>query len=152
MLAGAGLFIPAVSLLFVTVYIVVGGAGTQSCTYSGGSAQHASCSTDPFGAALVTFPVAILCLVLSAAVFRGSRWARWPAAVVAALLATVTAAGGLAVLVALVGDGAAFGALFFALGWLLLVLVCASPALLLGSPQGAAALPGPDGGRSEARS
>jgi hypothetical protein len=141
-LAGFGLLVPAVALLFVSVYIVLGGAGTQTCTYSGGSTAHASCATDPVGAALVTFPVAVVCLVLSAAVFRGAAWVRWPAAVVAALVATVTAAGGLAVLVALVGDGNALGALFFALGWLIVVVVCALPTLLLAGRQGAGALTG----------
>lgn len=146
LLAGFGLLVPAVALLFVSVYIVLGGAGTQTCTYPAGQTAHPSCSTDPVAAAVVTFPVAVICLVLSASVFRGASWVRWPAAIVAALVATVTAAGGLAVLVALVGDGNALGALLFALGWLIVVAVCALPAVLLGSPEGAGALPGSAGG------
>jgi hypothetical protein len=142
LLAGFGLLVPAVALLFVSIYIVLGGAGTQSCTYSGGSTQHPSCTTDPVTTALVTFPVAVVCLVLGAAVLRGAGWARWPAAIVAALVATVTAAGGLAVLVRLIDDGNALGALFFALGLLVLVAVCALPGLLLGGREGAGALPG----------
>lgn len=141
-LAGFGLLVPAVALLFVSVYIVLGGAGTQTCTYPAGQTAHPTCTTDPVAAAVVTFPVAFVCLVLSASVFRGARWARWPAAIVAALVATVTAAGGLAVLVALVGNGSALGALFFTLGWLIVVFVCALPAMLLGSPEGAGALTG----------
>jgi hypothetical protein len=143
-LAGFGLLVPAVALLFVSIYVGLGGAGTQSCTYTGGSTLHPTCATDPLNAVLVTFPVAVVCLVLSAAVFRGAGWARWPATVVAALLATVTAAGGLAVLVALIGDGNALGAFFFALGLLVVVLVCALPAVLLGGPEGASALAGGD--------
>lgn len=141
-LAGFGLLVPAVALLIVSVYIILGGAGTQTCSYAAGGVVHPSCTTDPVGAALVTFPVGVICLVLCVAVFRGSRWVRWPAAIVAALVATVTAAGGLAVLVAVVGDGNALGALFFALGWLIVVAVCALPALLLGGPDGAGALTG----------
>lgn len=152
LLAGAGLLVPAVALLFVSVYILLGGAGTQTCSYTGGPAPHPSCTTDPVGATLATFPAGIVCLVISAAVFRAARWARWPAAIVGALLATVTAAGGLAVLVALIGDGAALGAVFFAVGWLVLVLVCALPALLLGSPEGDAALPGRPAASGGARS
>jgi hypothetical protein len=142
LLSGIGLLVPAVALLFVSIYIVLGGAGTQQCTYTDAARQHSSCTTDPFGATLATFPGGILCLVLSAAVFRGARWARWPAAVVGAVLGTITAAGSLAVLVALVSDGQALGAVFFALGAVVLSLVCALPAMLLAGEEGAEALPG----------
>jgi cytochrome bd-type quinol oxidase subunit 2 len=141
-LCGLGLLIPALALLFVSVFVLLGGAGTQQCSSAPGSAQHSSCATDPFGAVLVTFPVGILCLVLSAAVFRGSRWARWPAAVVGALLGTVTAAGSLAILVALAGDRQIAGAVFLGAGGAVLSLICALPVLLLSGAEGAAALPG----------
>ena len=141
LLAGTGLFVPAVALVFVSVFIGLGGAGTQTCT-TGGASTQTSCSSDPVGAVLATFPAAVVCLVLSASVFRGARWARWPAVAVAAVVATVTAAAGLAVLVALIGDGQALGAVFFAVGGVLLVAVCAMPAVALGQPEGAEALPG----------
>jgi cytochrome bd-type quinol oxidase subunit 2 len=139
-LCGLGLLIPALALLFVSVFILLGGAGTQQC--SSVPAQHSSCATDPVGAVLVTFPVGILCLVLSAAVFRGSRWVRWPAAVVGALLGTVTAAGSLAILVALAGDRQIAGAVLLGAGGAVLSLICALPVLLLSGSEGAEALHG----------
>jgi hypothetical protein len=142
LLAGLGLLVPALALFFVSIYIVLGGAGTQQCTYAGGSLQGSSCTTDPIGATLATFPGGILCLVLSAAVLRGARWARWPAAVVGAVLGTITAAGSIAVLVSLAGDGNVAGAIFFAIGGVIVSLACALPALLLAGPEGADALPG----------
>lgn len=141
LLAGIGLLIPALALLFVSVYIVLGGAGTQQCTYVGTSLQHSTCTTDPTAAALATFPAGVLCLVLSAAVLRGARWARWPGAVVGALLGTITAAGSVAVLVSLAGDGNVAGAALVAIGGVLLSLACALPALLLPGAAGAEALP-----------
>ena len=134
---------PAVALLFVSLYIVLAGAGTQQCTYSGGALQRTSCSTDPTGAALVTFPAAIVCLVLCAAVFRGQPWARWPAVVVGALVGTVSAAACAAVVVSLAGDGNAMAAIFLAIGGALVSLACALPALLLAPPEGAGALLSP---------
>ena len=142
LLAGFGLLVPALALLFVSVYIVLGGAGTQQCTYVGSSLQRSSCTTDPTGATLATFPGGILCLVLSAAVLRGARWARWPAAVVGAVLGTITAAGSVAVLVSLAGDGQVAGAILIALGGAIISLACALPALLLVGTAGADALPG----------
>ena len=143
MLSGVGLLVPAVALLFVSLYIVLAGAGTQQCTYSGGSLQRASCSTDPTGAALVTFPAAIVCLVLCAAVFRGQPWARWPAVVVGALVGTVSAAASVAVIVALAGDGNVVAAIFLAIGGALVSFACALPALLLAPAEGAGALLSP---------
>ncbi len=142
LLAGVGLLVPAVALIFLSIYFVLGGSSSQTCTLTGGSAQHLSCTTDTVGASAVTFPVGIACLLVSAAVLRGARWSRWPAAVLGALLGTVTAAAGLAVLVALVNDGAAAGAALFAVGWIALTLVCALPAMMLANPEGAEALPG----------
>jgi cytochrome bd-type quinol oxidase subunit 2 len=141
-LAGIGLLVPAVALLFVSAYILLGGAGTQQCTYTGGSLQHSTCTSDPTGAALATFPAGILCLVLSAAVFRGARWARWPAAVVGAPVGTITAAASVAVLVSLAGDGNVAGAVCFAIGGAIVSVACALPALMLSGDEGAEALQG----------
>jgi hypothetical protein len=142
LLAGLGLLLPALALLFVTLYIVLGGAGTQQCTYVGASLQHSTCTTDPTAAALATFPAGVVCLVLSAAVLRGARWSRWPAAIVGAVLGTVTAAGSVAVLGALAGDGNVAGAILLAIGGAVISLACALPALLLPGAAGAEAMPG----------
>jgi Na+/proline symporter len=140
LLAGVGLLVPGAVLIAVTAYIALGYGGTQQCTAN--TAAATSCSNDPIGATLATFPGGVICLVLGAAVLRGVRWVRWPAVVVGALLGVIVAAAALAVVTSLAQESQVGGAAGAVIAGVVLALLCALPALLLSGDQGAAALPG----------
>lgn len=125
--------------MVASAYVVLSGGNCGAITshlVSGGG-----CASDAGGAAVVTFPAALVCLLLCAAVVRGSHWARWPAVLVGGVLGTATAAGALAGVVALGGDDAK-GAVAVGLVGLALAFSCALPVLLLGGNDGAVAFGG----------
>jgi hypothetical protein len=142
LLAGLGLLIPGAGLIFASAFIVLGGVSTQQCGSGVTPAPSSGCTTDSTGISLVTFPGALICLVLSAAVLRGARWVRWPAVVVGAVLATMTAAASVAVIVALIDEAQVRGAVVLGILGAVLTVVIAMPAVLLGAPEGIEALPG----------
>lgn len=137
-LSAIGMLVPGAVLIAATAYILLGYAGTQQCS----GAASTTCSNDPIGATLATFPVGVLCLVLGASLLRGARWARWPAVAVGAVLAVIVAAAALAVVTSLVQDSNAAGAAGAVVAGVVLALICALPALLLPGDDGDAALPG----------
>lgn len=130
--AAAGLVVPGLACIIISVYVVVGG----------GSDCVGACAGNASGVAVATFPAAVVCLVLAAAVLRGQRWSRWPAVIVGAVLTTVTAAGALAGVMALGSAGSdTKGAAVVGVCGLALAAVCALPAILLPGERGAAAFP-----------
>jgi len=137
--AAAGLLVPALLLAMVSAYVVLGfGAGCGDGT----PAHTGSCAGSSADVAVVTFPIALVCAVLGAAVLRGARWSRWPAVVSGAVLATVVTAGALAGVVAIGADGTdTRGAVVLGVLGLALAAVCAMPAALLSGARGAAAFP-----------
>jgi hypothetical protein len=139
-LSAAGLLVPGAVLIAVTAYIALGYAGTQQCTAT--TPASTSCSNDPIGATLATFPAGVLCLVLGAAVLRGARWARWPAVVVSALLGVIVAAAALAVVTTLAQGHEAAGLVAALFAGVVLTLLWALPAFLLPGVKGAEALSG----------
>jgi cytochrome bd-type quinol oxidase subunit 2 len=139
-----GLLVPGGVLALVSAYVVLGGGG--GCTATGGTPQHTgSCAGNAAEVAVITFPLAVLCLVLCAAVLRGARWSRWPAVVVGAVLATITAAAALAGVTAMGGDGSDVpGAIAVGLCGLALAAFSALPPVLLSGERGAQAFPEPE--------
>ena len=137
--AGLGLLVPGAALTVASAFVVISGGNCSAITshvVAGGG-----CASDAAGAAVVTFPAALVCLLLCAAVLRGSRWARWPAVLIGGVLGTATAAGGLAGVVALGRDDAG-AAIAVGLVGLVIACSCALPALLLGGNDGAVAFGG----------
>ncbi len=140
LLSGIGLLVPGAAFAVLSVYVALGNGG--GCATTRIAAGTTSCAADIKGIAIVSFPAAIVCIVLAAAVLRGQRWARWPAVVVGAVLGTVTAAGALAGITALAGDSAdAKGATVLGVVGIASALMCALPAVLLPGEQGAEAFP-----------
>jgi len=127
-LAVAGLLVPGLACTIVSAYVVLG--------YGGG------CAADTAGVAVVTFPAAVVCVVLAAALLRGARWTRWPAVIVSAVLATVVAAGALAGAMAMGGDGSDVrGAFGVGIVGVVLAAFCVLPAALLTGERGAECFP-----------
>jgi hypothetical protein len=137
LLSGLGLLIPGAGFAVLSAYVAMGNGG--GC--SGSNAAHGvSCATDITGIALVSFPAAVVCIILAGGVLRGSRWARWPAVIVGALLGTVTAAASVAGISALAGDSSdPKGATVLGVIGLVAALLCALPAVLLPGDGGAEA-------------
>ena len=133
--AALGMLVPGLGFVVVSAYVALG--------YGGGCGGGGGCAGNTAEVAVVTFPGAVLCLVLGAAVLRGQRWARWPAVVMGGALATVVAAGALAGVVAMGGDGSDVrGAIAVGLVGVALAAICALPSLLLSGEQGANSFPG----------
>ena len=137
--AAIGLLLPGAVLASVSVYVALGlnsGCGTSSPTHT------ASCAGSGGDVAVVTFPAALVCIVLGGAVLRGLRWSRWPAVVVSAVLTTVVAAGAVAAVAAMGGDGSDVrGAVAVGTVGLALAAVCSLPTGLLSGQRGAGAFP-----------
>ncbi|HEV7679321.1 MAG TPA: hypothetical protein VGQ42_12200 [Candidatus Dormibacteraeota bacterium] len=137
LLSGLGLLIPGAGFAVLSAYAAMGNGGGCSGT---NAAHGVTCATDITGIALVSFPAAIICIILSAGVLRGARWARWPAVIVGALLGTVTAAASVAGITALAGDSSdPNAATVLGVIGLVAALLCALPAVLLPGERGAQA-------------
>jgi hypothetical protein len=137
-----GLLIPGLAFAAVSAYVVLGfGSG---CGGSATPAQTGGCAGNTADVAVVTFPAAVVCVILGAALLRGSRWARWPAVGFGGVLATVVAASAVAGLAAMAGDGSDIaGGIAVGLAGLALAAICALPSILLAGERGAAAFPPP---------
>jgi len=136
--AAAGLLVPGLAFTTISAYVALGYGG--GCSTGSTPAHGGGCAGDAAGVAVVTFPAAVVCIVLAAALLRGSRWARWPAVIVGAVLATMTAAGALAGAMATGGDDVR-GAVAVGIVGLVLAAVCVLPAALLTGERGAECFP-----------
>ena len=138
--AAAGMLVCGAALAALSAYVVLG--FSSGCGTGTASAHVGSCTGNSAVVAVFTFPGAVACLVLAAALLRGSRWARWPAVGLGVVLAVVTLAGALAGVVALAGDGTdVAGGIAVGLSGLALAALCALPPLLLSGARGAEAFP-----------
>jgi hypothetical protein len=133
-IASLGLVVPGLACVVITVYVFFG--ASSDCV--------GACAGNASGVAAASFPAAIVCLVLAAAVLRGQRWSRWPAVIAGAVLATVSAAGTLAGVMALGSAGNdPTGATVVGICGAALAAVCALPAVLLPGERGEATFPPP---------
>ena len=138
------MLVPGLAFAVSSAYVVLSPPG--GCTFAATRATAApatgGCAANAAGVAAVTFPLAVICILVAAGVLRGSRWARWPAVGLGAVLATVTAAAALAGVVALGGDGAEVkGAVILGVVGVAIAAACALPAILLAGERGAAVFP-----------
>jgi len=137
--AALGLLVPGGLTAALSVYVVL--AGGDQCT-SSTPAHAGSCASNGGGVAVATFPIALVCIVVGAGVLRGAHWTRWPAVILGAVLATVIAAGALAGVTAMGGDGSDVrGAITVGIGGVVLAALCALPPLLLSGARGERAFP-----------
>jgi len=138
-LAAAGLLVPGLAFTIVSAYVLLCfGGGCCTCT----PAHSGGCAADTAGVAVVTFPAAVVCVVLAAALLRGARLTRWASVIVGAVLATMTAAGALAGAMAMGGDGSDVrGAFGVGIVGVVLAAFCVLPAALLTGERGAECFP-----------
>jgi hypothetical protein len=138
--AASGLLVPGLAFASVSAYVALGYGG--GCGTGATPATTGGCAGSNAGVAVVAFPAAVICIVLGASLLRGSRWTRWPAVGVGAVLATVSAAAALAGAVALGGDGTDVkGALAVGLVGVAFAVICALPAVLLPGQRGEQVFP-----------
>ena len=139
------MLVPGLAFAVTSAYVVLSPPG--GCTFAAAPTASAppatgGCAANAAGVAAVTFPLAVVCILVAAGVLRGSRWARWPAIGLGAVLATVTGAGTLAGVVALGGDGTEIkGAVILGVVGVAIAAACALPAILLAGERGAAVFP-----------
>ena len=138
--AAAGMLVSGAALAALSAYVVLGFTG--GCGTGTTAAHVGGCTGNSAVVAVVTFPGAVVSLVLAAALLRGASWARWPAVGFGTVLAVVMAAGALAGVVALAGDGTdVAGGIAVGLAGLALAVLCALPPILLSGARGAEAFP-----------